>query len=183
METLSSSVTIVASPSSFSAFSPNSQKQSCRRLVRFSMSPKSNGNGGDSDSLRSDAGDAKIVPIMSNQFMSQDAAMGLVLSAASVRGWTTGSGMEGPPVPAGVEEGSGTEKRTTRAINPHAYTEGTVFVQCCGCQIFHKLVDNLNLFHEMKCYVNPSFNYSDPNWNMTFKFLDVDDDQNDGFSV
>ncbi|KAL6556994.1 hypothetical protein OROHE_006870 [Orobanche hederae] len=28
-----------------------------------------------------------------------DAAMGLVLSAANVRGWTTGSDMEGPPVP------------------------------------------------------------------------------------
>lgn len=83
--------------------------------------------------------------------------MGLVLSAASVRGWTTGSGMEGPPVPAGADEGSNTEKvstlpwslftksprrrmrvaftcnvcgqRTTRAINPHAYTDGTVFVQ------------------------------------------------------
>lgn len=86
--------------------------------------------------------------------------MGLVLSAASVtvRGWTTGSGMEGPSVPAGADEsGSGTERistfpwslftksprrrmrvaftcnvcgqRTTRAINPHAYTDGTVFVQ------------------------------------------------------
>lgn len=83
--------------------------------------------------------------------------MGLVLSAASVGGWTTDSGMEGPAAPAGSEEGSGTEKistvpwslftksprrrmrvaftcnvcgqRTTRAINPHAYTDGTVFVQ------------------------------------------------------
>ena len=32
------------------------------------------------------------------------AAMGLVLSAASVRGWTTGSGMEGPSVPVGAED-------------------------------------------------------------------------------
>lgn len=83
--------------------------------------------------------------------------MGLVLSAASVRGWTTGSGMEGPSAPAGTEDQSNTEKvstfpwslftksprrrmrvaftcnvcgqRTTRAINPHAYTDGTVFVQ------------------------------------------------------
>ena len=83
--------------------------------------------------------------------------MGLVLSAASVRGWTTGSGMEGPSVPAAAEAGSSTERistfpwslftksprrrmrvaftcnvcgqRTTRAINPHAYTDGTVFVQ------------------------------------------------------
>lgn len=85
--------------------------------------------------------------------------MGLVLSAATVRGWTTGSGMEGPPVPAGSESGSTSERistfpwslftksprrrmrvaftcnvcgqRTTRAINPHAYTDGTVFVQVC----------------------------------------------------
>lgn len=83
--------------------------------------------------------------------------MGLVLSAASVRGWTTGSGMEGPSVPIGSGEESSTERistfpwslftksprrrmrvaftcnicgqRTTRAINPHAYTDGTVFVQ------------------------------------------------------
>lgn len=90
--------------------------------------------------------------------------MGLVLSAAAGRGWTTGSGMEGPPVPDGSEAKSSTDnvstfpwslftksprrrmlvaftcnicgQRTTRAINPHAYTDGTVFVQvnslqCC----------------------------------------------------
>lgn len=89
--------------------------------------------------------------------------MGLVLSAANVGGWTTGSGMEGPPVPAGSESELGTEKistfpwslftksprrrmrvaftcnvcgqRTTRAINPHAYTDGTVFVQVMGFDI------------------------------------------------
>lgn len=133
--------------------------------------------------------------------------MGLVLSAANVRGWTTGSGMEGPSVPAG----GNTERistfpwslftksprrrmrvaftcnvcgqRTTRAINPHAYTDGTVFVQCCGCNVFHKLVDNLNLFHEMKCYVNPSFNYQDPNGGVNFKYLDMDDDNNDIFPL
>lgn len=83
--------------------------------------------------------------------------MGLVLGAAAGRGWTTDSGMEGPSVPAGGETGSNTEnvstfpwslftksprrrmlvaftcnicgQRTTRAINPHAYTDGTVFVQ------------------------------------------------------
>ncbi|KAJ4846887.1 hypothetical protein Tsubulata_043162, partial [Turnera subulata] len=135
--------------------------------------------------------------------------MGIVLSAASVRGWTTGSGMEGPSVPAGVDEGSSnTEKvstlpwslfttsprrrmrvaftcnvcgqRTTRAINPHAYTDGTVFVQCCGCNVFHKLVDNLNLFHEMKCYVSPSFNYrGEHNWNAGFKLFDMEKDEDD----
>lgn len=82
--------------------------------------------------------------------------MGLVLSAAVGRGWTTGSGMEGPP---STEPGSDCgnlpvstfpwslftksprrrmhvaftcnvcDQRTTRAINPHAYTDGTVFVQ------------------------------------------------------
>lgn len=84
--------------------------------------------------------------------------MGLVLSAAAGRGWTTDSGMEGPSVPAGGrdnESGNGNistfpwslftksprrrmlvaftcticGQRTTRAINPHAYTDGTVFVQ------------------------------------------------------
>ncbi|WOL17457.1 hypothetical protein Cni_G26249 [Canna indica] len=32
--------------------------------------------------------------------LPKDTAMGLVLSAATRRGWTTGSGMEGPPIPA-----------------------------------------------------------------------------------
>ncbi|CAM0908683.1 unnamed protein product [Alopecurus aequalis] len=115
---------------------------------------------------------------------SKDAAMGLVMSAATGSGWTTGSGMEGPPT-AGAMDGrpevstlpwslftksprrrmrvaftcNVCGQRTTRAINPHAYTDGTVFVQCCGCNVFHKLVDNLNLFHEMKCYVGPDFRY------------------------
>lgn len=39
--------------------------------------------------------------------------MGLVLNAAAGRGWTTGSGMEGPSVPAGIETGSGTENAST----------------------------------------------------------------------
>lgn len=83
--------------------------------------------------------------------------MGLVLNAAAGRGWTTGSGMEGPSNPAGTDTNSVSEnvstlpwslftksprrrmrvaftcnicgQRTTRAINPHAYTDGTVFVQ------------------------------------------------------
>ena len=82
----------------------------------------------------------------------------LVLGAASIRGWSTKSGMEGPSVRAGAtESGSGTERistfpgslftksprrrmrvaftcnvcgqRTTCAINPHAYTDDIVFVQ------------------------------------------------------
>ncbi|XP_041021868.1 uncharacterized protein LOC121263132 [Juglans microcarpa x Juglans regia] len=208
MEALSSFATILSSssspPSVFSPVRPDSP-----RLVRFTLSSKKEGNDFD---LPSDPKDSSIVPLFGNHTLSKDAAMGLVLSAVSVRGWTTGSGMEGPSIPAGAEDGSGTERistfpwslftksprrrmrvaftcnvcgqRTTRAINPHAYTDGTVFVQCCGCHIFHKLVDNLNLFHEMKCYVNPSFNYQDPKWDeVGFKYLDTEDDRNDGFPI
>lgn len=104
--------------------------------------------------------------------LTQDMAMGLVLRAAAGTGWTTDSGLEGPG-----EVGDETKDielkfpdlsksprrkmrvaftcnvcghRTIRAINPLAYTDGTVFVQCKGCDVFHKLVDNLNLFHEMR---------------------------------
>ncbi|GLT34385.1 hypothetical protein SLA2020_089030 [Shorea laevis] len=202
MESLSAAATIISSsPLSRSLFSPK-RKDLQAKALRFHTSSKKNGDDFD---LQSDSSSSSIVPLFSNQTLSKDDAMGLVLSAASVRGWTTGSGMEGPSVPAGVDDGSNTERvstlpwslftksprrrmrvaftcnvcgqRTTRAINPHAYTDGTVFVQCCGCNIFHKLVDNLNLFHEMKCYVNPSFNYrGDPNWNLGFKFFDENDD-------
>uniref|UniRef100_A0A0A9D5F6 DNL-type domain-containing protein n=1 Tax=Arundo donax TaxID=35708 RepID=A0A0A9D5F6_ARUDO len=132
--------------------------------------------------------------------LSKDAAMGIVLSAATGSGWTTGSGMEGPPM---ASKTSGSDRpevstlpwslftksprrrmrvaftcnvcgqRTTRAINPHAYTDGTVFVQCCGCNVFHKLVDNLNLFHEMKCYVGPDFRYEG---DAPFNYLDNNED-------
>ncbi|GMY28161.1 dnl-type zinc finger protein [Fagus crenata] len=208
MEALFSSsaiATILSSSSSSppSIFSP--KRTDSPRLLRFPMSSKKDGNGNDSD-LQSDSKgkNSSIVPLFHNHTLSKNAAMGLVLSAASVRGWTTGSGMEGPSVPAGAESGSGTERistfpwslftksprrrmrvaftcnvcgqRTTRAINPHAYTDGTVFVQCCGCNVFHKLVDNLNLFHEMKCYVNPGFNYRDSERNAGFNYLDIDDD-------
>ncbi|CAI9270417.1 unnamed protein product [Lactuca saligna] len=207
METLASSATIVSSsPKSLKILSPRSKHPIGKRLFRLPISAKHNGNESD---LRSDSNDASIVPISTNRTFSKDDAMGLVLSAANVRGWTTGSGMEGPSVPAGGD--GDCEKistfpwslftksprrrmrvaftcnvcgqRTTRAINPHAYTDGTVFVQCCGCNVFHKLVDNLNLFHEMKCYVNPSFQYQDPNGNvgsLGFKYLDMgDEDDND----
>lgn len=135
--------------------------------------------------------------------LSKDAAMGLVLSAATGSGWTTGSGMEGPPKASKAGGADRPEvstlpwslftksprrrmrvaftcnvcgQRTTRAINPHAYTDGTVFVQCCGCNIFHKLVDNLNLFHEMKCYVGPDFRYEG---DAPFNYLDgAEDDDN-----
>uniref|UniRef100_A0A0A9F279 DNL-type domain-containing protein n=1 Tax=Arundo donax TaxID=35708 RepID=A0A0A9F279_ARUDO len=132
--------------------------------------------------------------------LSKDAAMGIMLSAATGSGWTTGSGMEGPPT---ASKASGADRpevstlpwslftksprrrmrvaftcnvcgqRTTRAINPHAYTDGTVFVQCCSCNVFHKLVDNLNLFHEMKCYVGPDFHYEG---DAPFNYLDNNED-------
>ncbi|GJZ69220.1 integrase, catalytic region, zinc finger, CCHC-type containing protein [Tanacetum coccineum] len=53
---------------------------------------------------------------------------------------------------------------------------------CCGCNVFHKLVENLNLFHEIKCYVNASFKYQDLNGNagsLGFKYLDMDDNDDD----
>ncbi|KAL8466832.1 hypothetical protein ACS0TY_035774 [Phlomoides rotata] len=188
-------------------FSRNKPRDpSSRRLLRFSTSPKndrSSSNGNSDSDLESNPSESALVPMFGNRTLSKDAAMGLVLSAANVRGWTTGSGMEGPSAPVAD---SGTERvstfpwslftksprrrmrvaftcnvcgqRTTRAINPHAYTDGTVFVQCCGCNIFHKLVDNLNLFQEMKCYVNSSFN-PNPFDNMSFKYLDLDEDNND----
>ncbi|PSR99548.1 Mitochondrial protein import protein [Actinidia chinensis var. chinensis] len=211
METLASSATIVASsPPSLAIFTPKTKapSSSSRRFLRFPNSSKNDRNESD---LRSDFSDSSLVPILSNRTISKDEAMGLVLSAALVGGWTTDSGMEGPSVPAGADPSSGIEKvstfpwslftksprrrmrvafscnvcgqRTTRAINPHAYTDGTVFVQCCGCNVFHKLVDNLNLFHEMKCYVNPSFNYPDRKNDVTFKYLDVDDDDDDIFPI
>ncbi|PIN01378.1 hypothetical protein CDL12_26120 [Handroanthus impetiginosus] len=191
-------------------FSPNRHRDpSSQRLLRFSTSPKNDGNssnGNGEPDLNYSSSDSALVPIFRNRTLSQDAAMGLVLSAANVRGWRTGSGMEGPSVPAGSDPDSGTEhvstfpwslftksprrrmlvaftcnvcgQRTTRAINPHAYTDGTVFVQCCGCNIFHKLVDNLNLFNDMKCYVNSSFN-PNPNNNMSFRYFDLDEDNSD----
>ncbi|KAH7315410.1 hypothetical protein KP509_21G048100 [Ceratopteris richardii] len=38
--------------------------------------------------------------------------------------------------------------RSQKIINPHAYARGTVFVQCAGCEVYHKLVDNLGLVEE-----------------------------------
>ncbi|KAF8405470.1 hypothetical protein HHK36_010376 [Tetracentron sinense] len=209
MDTLNASATIMSSSSPLSIFSP--KRNLSIRSLRFPIASKNNENEAD---LRFDSNDANIVPLLNNSVslspLSKDAAMGLVLSAATGRGWTTGSGMEGPSVPAGVTE-SGMERistfpwslftksprrrmrvaftcnvcgqRTTRAINPHAYTDGTVFVQCCGCNVFHKLVDNLNLFHEMKCYVNPSFSYRDPKLDVSFKYLDMGDDNDDVFPI
>ncbi|CAL9192647.1 unnamed protein product [Musa hybrid cultivar] len=199
MESVAASPAIASSPSSFSFFS---RKRSARR--RQSLLPIASKNWGDDADLNSDSESTSFVPFLGNRApispLPKDKAMGLVLSAAAGRGWTTGSGMEGPPIPADSDSADQTVltfpwslytrsprrrmrvaftcnicgQRTTRAINPHAYTDGTVFVQCCGCNVFHKLVDNLNLFHEMKCYVNPSFGYKG---DMPFNHIDADDDQ------
>ncbi|XP_066378820.1 uncharacterized protein [Miscanthus floridulus] len=39
-------------------------------------------------------------------------------------------------------------ERTKRLINRVAYESGTVFLQCAGCQVYHKFVDNLGLVVE-----------------------------------
>lgn len=36
--------------------------------------------------------------------------------------------------------------RTSRVVNPEALARGTVFVQCGGCEVWHKLADNLELW-------------------------------------
>ncbi|KAM6540694.1 hypothetical protein CsatB_005141 [Cannabis sativa] len=199
-----------ASSSTFPIFFPRKTPFSSRP-AQFSLASKSDDNEVDPEFASKYI--SKGVPIISNpnlslSLFSKDAAMGLVLSAATGRGWRTGSGMEGPPVPDETQRESSTEnistfpwslftksprrrmlvaftcnicgQRTTRAINPHAYTDGTVFVQCCGCSAFHKLVDNLNLFHEMTCYVNPSFSYKGNGWeDMNFKYMEIEDDEED----
>ncbi|GAB2267818.1 hypothetical protein Dimus_002794 [Dionaea muscipula] len=200
----------MSSPSSpLSVFSPKKSLPS-KPSVRIPLAAK----GGDNDSdHRSDSDEINIVPIVSSHSLSlsrltRDAAMGLVLNAAAGRGWTTGSGMEGPAEPAGSADSSTARistfpwslftksprrrmliaftcnicsQRTTRAINPHAYTDGTVFVQCCGCNAYHKLVDNLNLFNDMKCYINPSFSDGNHESNFDLEYRDEDDGEEGGF--
>ncbi|KAF3783056.1 DNL-type zinc finger protein [Nymphaea thermarum] len=165
-------------------------------------------HGGNQEDPSSPAPDSNaIVPLfrdkVSFSHLSKDEAMGLVLSAAG-RGWTTDSGMEGPPSPAAGDQSDSVAQqvstfpwslftrsprrrmrvaftcnvcghRTTRAINPHAYTDGTVFVQCAGCNVFHKLVDNLNLFHEIKGSRYPKFRKEDPMDDIPFRYLGLDD--------
>ncbi|KAM0949799.1 putative mitochondrial import protein TIM15 [Dioscorea sansibarensis] len=203
MESLAASVTMPSS-SSPSFFSPKWSPS--KRSHLLPISSKRNDDAADLGSNPDNPHKIVpfLKPQSSISPLSKDAAMGLVLSAAAGTGWTTGSGMEGPSSPAATDSGSPDQtvstfpwslftksprrrmrvaftcnvcgQRTTRAINPHAYTDGTVFVQCCGCNVFHKLVDNLNLFHEMKCYVNPSFRYKG---DVSFNYLDVDDDKDD----
>ncbi|KAK9815312.1 hypothetical protein WJX72_001513 [[Myrmecia] bisecta] len=43
----------------------------------------------------------------------------------------------------------------TKAVNPHAWTAGSVFARCEGCQVIHKLTDNLKIFHELSGFIFP----------------------------
>nr|ACU16568.1 unknown [Glycine max] len=215
METLatSSSATLPSSSSPFSIFPSRRTSLYPPKTLQFRL-PSSKRD----DAFDSDSKEKNKLPILSDRCLSlsplsKDAAMGLVLSAATGRGWTTGSGMEGPSVPAvGRDSESGTGnistfpwslftksprrrmlmaftcticgQRTTRAINPHAYTDGTVFVQCCGCNAYHKLVDHLNLFQETNCYLNSSFNYKGEGWDdLKFRYMDDNDDDDDIFPL
>ncbi|VVB08317.1 unnamed protein product [Arabis nemorensis] len=201
---LSSAATVVSSTSSsLPIFSPKKRTDSFSpRIVRLSKKDDT-----DHDP-QSESNSSSLVPMFRNRTLSNDEAMGLVLSAASVRGWTTGSGMEGPSLPAKSDKETVSTfpwslftksprrrmrvaftcnvcgQRTTRAINAHAYTDGTVFVQCCGCNVFHKLVDNLNLFHEVKYYVSSSFDYRDAKWDVggfnLFDDMNEEDDNDVG---
>eukprot|EP00897_Mesotaenium_endlicherianum_P005530 jgi/Mesen1/5004/ME000025S04403 len=128
---------------------------------------------------------------------SHEADLNVKQDEAVGTGWTTFSGLEGPSASSlsttngSTEESLGTKpwpplisksprrrmaveftcnkcgERTMRAINSHAYKEGTVFVQCKGCSVFHKLVDHLHLFHELKGpifdgYGTQGFGYHEP---------------------
>ncbi|CAI7915515.1 unnamed protein product [Closterium sp. NIES-54] len=90
---------------------------------------------------------------LSLQSISKEEALGVVISAAMGTGWKTMTGLEGPSAPVDPVDSVDSlgmpiispvsprrtarvdftcnkcGSRTRRAINPHAYREGTVFVQ------------------------------------------------------
>lgn len=50
--------------------------------------------------------------------------------------------------------------------------------------MFHKLVDNLNLFHEVKYYVSSTSNYKDAKWDLGgFNLFQMGDDTDDDGGV
>ncbi|CAL9130859.1 unnamed protein product [Musa textilis] len=102
MESVAASPAIPSSPCPLALFSP---KRSVPR--RPSFFPIASKNGEDEADLNSKSESASLVPFLSNRAaispLPKDTAMGLALSAATGRGWTTGSGMEGPPVPADTD--------------------------------------------------------------------------------
>ncbi|RWW07141.1 hypothetical protein GW17_00029491, partial [Ensete ventricosum] len=138
-------------------------------------------DGEDEADLNSKSESTSLVPFLSNRApispLPKDTAMGLALSAATGRGWTTGSGMEGPPVPADTDSADQAVltfpwslytrsprrrmrvvftcnvcgQRTTRAINPHAYTDGTVFVQVHHALLELKRATFFLFYHVLSC--------------------------------
>eukprot|EP00898_Chlorokybus_atmophyticus_P003601 jgi/Chlat1/4241/Chrsp27S04323 len=107
---------------------------------------------------------AAAAPAGGLQRMNQDDAMGLVLFSAGCRQQGLGmvSQRQEEPVLAPWQLQRSPRRRlmveftcekcghrSQRLINPQAYATGTVFVQCAGCERFHKLIDNLKLYHEM----------------------------------
>ena len=49
-------------------------------------------------------------------------------------------------------------EKTKAAVNPLAWTSGSVFVRCQSCGVVHKLKDHLGIFHEMAGRVFPPRN-------------------------
>lgn len=47
------------------------------------------------------------------------------------------------------------ESSNEKWVNPQAWSSGSVFVQCDGCTVVHKLIDNLNIFSELAGPVFP----------------------------
>jgi transcription elongation factor Elf1 len=40
--------------------------------------------------------------------------------------------------------------RNVNQVNPTAWKTGTIFIECGGCKVRHKLIDNLGIVHEMQ---------------------------------
>jgi len=126
-------------------------------------------------------------------------------------GWVTGSGLNGPSDAApDVEQVTAQDdrllcsdlilrtksprrravvkftcnkcgERTARAINPDAYRTGTVFVQCGGCNVYHKLVDHLKLFHELKGPIfGAAYSTADKVYHEPYDVLGHDGDDDSG---
>ncbi|CAD5332809.1 unnamed protein product [Arabidopsis thaliana] len=178
---LSSAATIISSSSSpLSIFSPKKRTDSSPppRIVRLSNKKEDK----DYDPQHSESNSSSL---FRNRTLSNDEAMGLVLSAASVKGWTTGSGMEGPSLPAKTDTDTvSTFPWSLFTKSPRRRMRVAFTCNCCGCNVFHKLVDNLNLFHEVKYYVSSSsFDYTDAKWDVSgLNLFDDEDDDNAGDS-
>ncbi|KAG6476170.1 hypothetical protein ZIOFF_065406 [Zingiber officinale] len=164
MESVAASAAIPSSSSPLSFFLPKRTTPRCQFLSLIA----SKSDREDEKDLNFAFESTKLVPFLGGRgslsHLPTDAAMGLVLSAVAGRGRTTRSGMEGPPIPADADSTDQTVltfpwslytksprrrmrvsftcnvcgQRTTRAINPHAYTDGTVFVQVLYKSLFER---------------------------------------------